>query len=412
MKKCLLLITIFFLVITMAGCGANTTSKENTGEKSNGTDTVANENENGKSLIIKNGDMDLLTGGQLVSIDDEKVSLFDNVKNLDDSNTKNISYGNSVVIDDTIYTVGKSKTLSKYKLNDEELIEEEWVSSDTLFNNVIAETEGSSQPSYVSCMDNFQTDGNYVYFVVDNKFEYAQSIKSVANRLGRISLDGNDVEFVGDVVATAYTIDDEYIHYFDNGKEENGNVDSSKIGIYKAKLDGSKKECLYSDFEKDSSNSNNVELCTQLMVKNNKIYFVDNSALGKGRVCKINMNGSGYNFVTENSAISFGLDEKGETLYFTNTDYLISTLYKKDLSQSDEDTLFKVSGGSSMGVYQEYENCLYISYESNMRYKYDIQNNKGYELKRSGGENHFEEVNGAYQNVITEVKYAWEEVNN
>lgn len=112
MKKCLLLITIFFLVITMAGCGANTTSKENTGEKSNGTDTVANENENGKSLIIKNGDMDLLTGGQLVSIDDEKVSLFDNVKNLDDSNTKNISYGNSVVIDDTIYTVGKSKTLS------------------------------------------------------------------------------------------------------------------------------------------------------------------------------------------------------------------------------------------------------------------------------------------------------------
>lgn len=277
---------------------------------------------------------------------------------------------------------------------------------------MIAETEGSSQPSYVSCMDNFQTDGNYVYFVVDNKFEYAQSIKSVANRLGRISLDGNDVEFVGDVVATAYTIDDEYIYYFDNGKEENGNVDSSKIGIYKAKLDGSKKECLYSDFEKDSSNSNNVELCTELMVKNNKIYFVDNSALGKGRVCKINMNGSGYNFVTENSAISFGLDEKGETLYFTNTDYLISTLYKKDLSQSDEDTLFKVSGGSSMGAYQEYENCLYISYESNMRYKYDIQNNKGYELKRSGGENHFEEVNGAYQNVITEVKYAWEEVNN
>ncbi|MGN0460956.1 MAG: DUF5050 domain-containing protein [Ruminococcus sp.] len=393
MKKLFLSLLIAILSVSIVGCDTNTIS-------------------NGKELIIQNGDANLLIGGQLVSIDDEKVSLFDNVKNLDDSNTLNISYGNSVVIDDTIYTVGKSKTLSKYKLNDEELIEEEWVSSDTLFNNVIAETEGNSQPSYVYCMDSFQTDGNYVYFVVDNKFDYAQSIKSVANRLGRISLDGNDVEFVGDIVATAYTIDDEYIYYFDNGKEENGNVDSSRIGIYKAKLDGSKKECLYSDFEKDSSNSNNVELCTELMVKNNKIYFVDNSALGKGRVCKINMNGSGYNFVTENSAISFGFDEKGETLYFTNTDYLISTLYKKDLSQSDEDTLFKVSGGSSMGAYQEYENCLYISYESNMRYKYDIQNNKGYELKRSGGENHFEEVNGAYQNVITEVKYAWEEVNN
>lgn len=292
-----------------------------------------------KSAIIYNkGNSYYINGsGNLFLLDGENVTSVKEYK--DDSECKRVNWlsaDNSAYDGKTIYAQcgDESENLYKYTFDEEGIIKESvWVSGEVLKNSVVTNDIGY----YTRNMHYWNIDGDYVYFICTPSLEYLQSQKDIAYQLGRISIDGSNIEFIGET-ASAYAIKDGWIYFYDNGyvydegKSDKYYIDYDRVGLYKMKTDGSKKELLLNGFEQDVEDTGLYnQLCDKISIIDDYIYFIDYSENGKSRVCRIRTDGTGLEFVTENGAYSYTVDTKNNNLYYVSGRFGWSSASSRDM---------------------------------------------------------------------------------
>lgn len=223
--------------------------------------------------------------------------------------------------------------LYKYRFTDSNEMERTvWVDEDTLKNSVVTTDSGIG---YIGNMSEFQADGDYIYFISLPSVEYLPTNLDVRFRLGRISKDGKIIEFIGDEIASSFTVLDGLIYFYDNGYNiQTHEIDESRAGIYKMKTDGTDKQLLLGNLEADPSDDierrNNV-LCDKLRIYDDKLFFINYSKEGQSRLCSIKTDGSKLEYITQKGVDEYTIDEETDTVYYTVGQYGLTQVEARSL---------------------------------------------------------------------------------
>jgi len=321
---------------------------------------------------------------------------------------------------DTIYYISEGDLL-KMTYDKGKFKSSIWVDTDVISNN---DTLSSKENDNLHNIDNLKYADGYAYFNTIAVSTYLKDSYSRANRMGRISKDGKTIEMLSDSIhATNYTIYDGWIYYFDNGFEYSSDkiYDSAndfsqeRVGIYRAKIDGSNIEKLYSNQYDNNENMNDMAfsgnaLCSNIKIVDNYIYFIDRSKNGQGKICRIDKDGSNYLVISDNSATSYTINEEDNVLYYV-LDTSFSKVYEKKIDDSSKDKeLMKCITTDSWLQY--YDNCLYLFYygfnreNAGQRYNFekgkmeiihDTQSQKDYFVDDNGGHYTYKETTPKYE---------------
>lgn len=340
----------------LSGCSPNT--KENTSEKE-----CVIHNSNGEyyikaANIVKLEDDGSVTAVKYNEADDEKYAIA-------------ISDEKSVYIDGSIYAQQSDITTELYKFDftdkTDTMERSVWVDEDTLLNSDV-----TISSNYTGNMSYWNADGDYVYFICNPTTDYFQSEKGIAYRLGRISKDGKTIEFIGEETASAYTVKDGWIYFYDNGytyESNNFNIDYERAGIYKMKGDGSEKTLLLDGFEPDDRINNYIfdeynTLCDKMNIYNDYLYFIDYSVRGESRVCRVKFDGSGYERISDNGAYCYTINLDKNNMYYASGEGGYSqtgkrTIYEASLNDNAEKELFEY-GSIGEPVISYYNGYLYF----------------------------------------------------
>lgn len=331
---------------------------------------------------------------------------------------------------DTIYYISEGDLL-KMTYDKGKFKSSIWVDTDVISNN---DTLSYKENDNLHNINNLQYADGYVYFNTIAVRTYLKDSYSRANRMGRISKDGKTIEMLSDSIhATNYTIYDGWIYYFDNGFEYSSDkiYDSAndfsqeRVGIYRAKIDGSNIEKLYSNQYDNNENMNDMAfggnaLCSNIKIVDNYIYFIDRSKNGQGKICRIDKDGSNYLVISDNSATSYTINEEDNVLYYV-LDTSFSKVYenkvyekkiyekKIDDSSKDKELMKCITTDSWL---QYYDNCLYLFYygfnreNAGQRYNFekgkmeiihDTQSQKDYFVDDNGGHYTYKETTPKYE---------------
>lgn len=278
------------------------------------------------------------------------------------------------------YRTSEEPYLNKLTYKDGKFNSSKWVDSSLLDSK----DNTSVNNKYIGNIYYLQYSNDYIYFNTAYLWTNLNNSLERAFRIGRISKDGKSIEMLNDQIhASAYTISDGWIYYFDNGFVDN-EIQKDRVGLYRAKEDGSNKEKIYSDFQGQSDNTNKYnELCKNIQLVGDYIYFVDYSANGLGKVCRINKDGSNYQVISKYTASNYTINEDSNTLYYilgdksaTGEDIIIHKVYEKQIDTDNEEKEL-MDCISADDVLQYYDNCLYVSSSSftfnnsGQRYNFD-----------------------------------------
>lgn len=278
------------------------------------------------------------------------------------------------------YRTSEEPYLNKLTYKDGKFNSSKWVDSSLLDSK----DNISVNNKYIGNIYYLQYSNDYIYFNTAYLWTNLNNSLERAFRIGRISKDGKSIEMLNDQIhASAYTISDGWIYYFDNGFVDN-EIQKDRVGLYRAKEDGSNKEKIYSDFQGQSDNTNKYnELCKNIQLVGDYIYFVDYSANGLGKVCRINKDGSNYQVISKYTASNYTINEDSNTLYYvlgdksaTGEDIIIHKVYEKQIDTDNEEKEL-MDCISADDVLQYYDNCLYVSSSSftfnnsGQRYNFD-----------------------------------------
>lgn len=309
----------------------------------------------------------------------------------DSTNLLCLSVDKSVYDGDTIYAQSSAyRELYKFTFKDDKTAERSvWVNEETLNNSDVVTKKENSDLGYTGNMTCWRLDGDYIYFIYAPGMDYFMSERDVAYRLGRICKDGSSIEFIGDEIASSYTVKDGWIYYYDNGYTYNESlskgyeIDYDRAGIYKMRGDGSQKQRLVSDLGKKGIESSYNDVCDKMEIFGDYLYFLDYSSKGKSRVCRMKTDGSDLEYVSENGAYSYTIDVENNTLYYITGEYGQTSLdsrnvYKASLDIKNDEVLFEYGqyGGPDFTVYNDY------LYFSNTNFSIDFAGLK-YNLKTS-----------------------------
>ena len=216
---------------------------------------------------------------------------------------------------------------------------EKWVTEEQLKDSVLGFRE-----NYAFDISGFAAEGDYVYGFVYGSPEWATAHPELNYRIFSISKSGSNIEFVGgeDVRAAEFVLSDGWIYYVDNGYtySEHMDYDSSRVGIYKIRTDGSGKTKLTGDFEGLSGEyeNNHILGCAgALTIYGDKLYYVSLED-GESPLCRMNLDGSGKEKLTNQTVGKYSVDPSSDTVYFLS--------YKYGLASFDKYGLFKLSLGS------------------------------------------------------------------
>ena len=250
-------------------------------------------------------------------------------------------YSTSVAKDgDTFYgRNGSNRDLVKMTVKGKNSGEiEPWVSEEQLKNSVLGSDGGKR---YAYDIGRFFADGDYIYGYVAGSADFMASHYELNYRLFRISKSGDTIEFVGDESVRAYEFveSDGWIYYVDNGYTYEGgkpDYDTSRVGIYKIKTDGSGKTKLSGDFEgeKGSYKDRNYGNAAALTVSGSKLYFLDLTS-GESRLARMSLDGSDAEILTPEKAGKYTIDEKNDVIYYIATDYYNVSMDVKKLCKLD-----------------------------------------------------------------------------
>lgn len=197
-----------------------------------------------------------------------------------------------------------------------------WMDEDELYD-ALSEDFGEIPPE---TLWDWQYSKGYIYFVVSCRLDYLASNTDYSEnsvyRIGRINIKDKSIEMIdSDIHATSYVVDGNWIYYSENGysyDKGHRNYDINEAGIYKMKLDGSKKEKLL-DVEasdEDWENFQDYAGYTNLSIYKNKLYFIDNSEPRDNRLCRMKTNGKNVEEVSSECAYEYTIDTKRNKLYY------------------------------------------------------------------------------------------------
>lgn len=240
----------------------------------------------------------------------------------------------------TIYchqTYNNADDFYKYTFVDKTtLVKSLWVTKETLQNNIFSE---NTDYDYGFGLSKWEYYDGYIYASRHSAYESdfgADHIltqgKELPYLLIKISTDGNTVKTYKQV-AYDFAIKDDWIYLYDNGIdyiEKNINdpyqeykteqfYDAKRCGIYKMKTDGSGLELLkvgyYSD--KEELDNNIVDNYSDFTIIGDYLYCIDSSPEAKGNVCRMNLDGSNFEYITEENVFSFTVDPDNQILYYS-----------------------------------------------------------------------------------------------
>lgn len=402
---CILLIVIF--IAFFVGCGsseknnANSSAIDNSASNTDNVKISKNTNKivNEKVCIVNENGKDVYFGFEPMILDDDgTISVVDVV----DKYGKKITTHGSVVSCAGVYDGNNiyfsyDHGLGKYSYQDGDYIKSIWVVDDLLKENEILNNKTGTKT--FRNIENLQNYGEYVYFnKTYDMMNINETLKS-SFRIGKISKDGNSIEMLSDKIkASAYTISDDWIYYFDNGFNYSSDIDydnhnfssndfsQERVGLYRTKVDGSNIEKIYDDFDrqKDEKASLNI-ICKDIKVVGDYIYFIDYSKNGKGRVCRVNIDGSDYQVISKNSAYFYTFNNDKDIIYYVSGPSLCSdSIYEYDNCNVYENKINDNFVESELMkpikndcVLQYYNNCLYVSSndlnidDAGQRYNFD-----------------------------------------
>lgn len=378
-KKITSFLFAFAILSTLASC--TKTNDKNTNEQIINSNVAEANDENinekiVKSYVFENEYGTYYTGFRMVLLDGENIVKVKSKTISKDANPQSPCYYPGICIDGTIYgPIGDIRT-ALYKSNfvSKDTVETtEWVTNETLLNSFISQKDTSDSPSYMHSVKDLQSDGQFIYFINIPQYDFWSVSKNNAYKLGRILLDGSKIETVSDIIATTYTLSNGSLYYYDNGYNYDKNssngytIDSSRIGIYKANLDGSDKKLIYNDFTKATEDTRDdlyATYCNKLTAINDNLYFIDYSDKGRGRIAKMKSDGTDLEYICEKSANSFSLDTENNRLFYATGKYGLSQnesseFYQVSLNTRNEELLFKDSMAAGRKEFYYYNNCLY-----------------------------------------------------
>lgn len=382
MKKCMRIILSFALcTVISANCLTGCTfgnSKGNTTEKE-----CVISNSNGEYYIKASQIVKLESDGSVTAVkysggseeDTGQITIFDE---------------KSVYVDDVIYAQQDDITSELFKFeftdNPAEMERSIWVSEDTLLNSDVVINDNYG---YSGNMRYWNADGDNIYFLCIPTPDYFQSEKSIAYRLGKISMDGKSIEFIGNETASAYAVKDNWIYFYDNGytyQTNNFSIDYERAGIYKMKGDGSEKTLLLGGFEPDSERQYN-DLCDKMNIYGDYLYFLDYSAKGQSRVSRIKLDGSEYENVSNHGAYDYTIDMGSDNMYYATGEEGRSrvddrTIYQACLKDNTEKELFKY-GSIGEPIISFYKGYLY--FKNSGSFSTAVRNGKNKEISNVSG---------------------------
>ena len=272
---------------------------------------------------------------------------------------------------DTIYCQysDRRNALYKFTFKDDKTLESSvWVDEETLNESEVVTETDCSDEGYTGSMWDWRLDGDYIYFTNLPWQQYVSDSRGTAYRLGRISKDGSSVEFIGDEIASSYTVKDDWIYFYDNGytydedSTEKYTIDYDRAGIYKMKGDGSDKEKIFDGFSKSQSkNYSYNDICNKMEIFGEYLYFTDCTEEGESRICRIKTDGSDFEYVSEKGAYTYTIDMENDKLYYITGECGLTsidsrTVYKINLDTKKETVLFEYGsfGGPDFTVYNDY----------------------------------------------------------
>lgn len=260
---------------------------------------------------------------------------------------------------DYIYSVLSNQSdLYKFEINSSEFTREVWVDAKSLslaFSALNGTSKFSTSKMYELCVCDDYVLFYYFYDAISESSDTDNMF-----RVGAISKDGKDMRLLDSSIrASSMVSDGDYVYYYDNAYKSNGSR-----GIYKMKADGSDKELLLGGFSVGVDDSA-AFLCNNLRVFDNYLYFIDDSADGKSRVCRIDLDSLDKEYVTQKGAYRFTVSDN--TLYYSvgedqKTSGEARDVFSVQIDTKKETALFKVHGVREFSVYK------------NHLYMYDHQN--------------------------------------
>lgn len=358
-KACKLLsLSLMFVIGLMFISGCSSVNDMSTGNEyvveNNGNEYYLN-----AGIIVNLGkDGDINAVGCEETESNNNYEYVDNIKPVSLSGSY---YSNqSVYVNNTIYDL-ESNTLYKYSFTDDKckLKKDELVINTDVFGDKYS----------IESLTDLKTDGEYLYFITKPRKEYFNSTsKNNLFKIGKMSLDGKNIELYDDIVASSYTINDGWIYYFDNGYSasvDSYSFDCSKSGLYKMKTDGTEKVMIFDDFEQEkddykllySYGLEDMKVCGDYM------YFT-NYDNGQGNICRIKKDGSNFETISKNSAYCFTFDIHNNKLYYVGRSDSVGVTprkcYEVSLDSLAETELFEINFNEPRIYY--YKNYLYLNY--------------------------------------------------
>lgn len=218
--------------------------------------------------------------------------------------------------------------MSKYTLSGNALIEQPWIDNMTLKSCVFAQTlnDSSNLQSWLRAVNNMTVSGSDVYFNLIPDMEYAFKQGKIKGMIGRISLNGKKIERVGEIYAEDFVVDGGTIYYFDAGyippTENNrfGTYDSSRAGIYKAGTNGKGAKLIHPFTVPESKKSDysygSYMVCGDMKLIDGKLYFLDYSAEGQGRLCRMSKSGGNPEYLSTSAVSAYAIDTDHNAAYY------------------------------------------------------------------------------------------------
>ena len=243
------------------------------------------------------------------------------------------------------------------------LKESQWVAPEVINSSPFTDLRGNTA-KWVTAAFHLQADGNYLYFVLRPVADHMNDQWNIKGKLARIPLDGSRIEEVSGVNAFDFVIDGG-----GTGKRHIGDV-----GIYRIKPDGSEKQLLHAmtlpPKQASESMSPFFNIGGRMEMIGGKLYFLDFSAEGQGRLLRMSPDGSDAEYVSKSAAAFYTVDTDHGAAYYETTTYsddcgfaeydnpTVPEMAKYDFSSKTEESVPYVKSHNYGASY--YDGYLYI----------------------------------------------------
>ena len=353
----------------------------------------------GTEIIFKNGGKTYYASPYVMMMNGDNLTQVRIEKSADDETERYFSYfpefdvqsGSAFYCINRTYDLNEPyKNFAKITFTAKDKVKEsEWLAPGVLESAPFNDNDASKEwlkYTWIHFLRNACTDGKYVYYTMIPSQEHITTRGDIAGKVVRISLDGKTAEQFSDINATDITIDGGWLYYFDTGYTPNSesftkSIDRSRAGLYKIKTNGSGKKLIHAmtlTEEQASMGQYNLTSppCGGLKVVDNKLYFIDYTEGGKGKLCRINTNGKGYEILSTTAVSQYAIDadhhaaycysgrsdDRGLSLQYNND----PVLFKCDMKSKTEAILPTVKYGVDDMTYSK--GYVYFASYSNFRY--------------------------------------------